>query len=62
MPRPAGYNPDAFAMSNTANVYFAKLKHDSKVRKLARMSGDLETANKVFMVKDSWQANSYTEE
>ena len=68
VPRPAGYNPDAFAMSNTADVYFAQLKQDSKVRKLARMSGDLETANKVFadesvkMIGDSWQANPYTKE
>ncbi|KAL3810266.1 hypothetical protein ACHAXA_008634 [Cyclostephanos tholiformis] len=68
VPRPVGYNPDAFAMSNTADVYFAQLKQDSKVRKLARMSGDLETANKVFAdesvrrIGDSWQANPYTKE
>jgi hypothetical protein len=55
-------------MSNTADVYFAQLKQDSKVRKLARMSGDTETANRVFadetvkMIGDSWQANPYTKE
>ncbi|KAL3768182.1 hypothetical protein ACHAW5_007916 [Stephanodiscus triporus] len=68
VPRPVGYNPDAFAMSNTADVYFAQLKQDSKVRKLARMSGDLETANRVFAdesvkrIGESWQANPYTKE
>ena len=65
---PSGYNPDAFTMSNTADVYFAQLKQDSKVRKLARMSGDVETANKVFaddsvrQIGDSWTSNPYTKE
>lgn len=67
-PAPAGYNPDAFTMSNTADVYFAQLKQDSKVRKLARMSGDVETANKVFadesvkQIGESWNGNPYTKE
>ena len=65
---PTGYNPDAFTMSNTADVYFAQLKQDSKVRKLARMSGDIETANRVFadesvrQIGESWSANPYTKE
>lgn len=65
---PMGYNPDAFTMANTADVYFAQLKQDSKVRKLARMSGDIETANKVFadetvkQIGDSWTSNPYTKE
>mmetsp|Transcript_40536 Transcript_40536/g.86319 ORF Transcript_40536/g.86319 Transcript_40536/m.86319 type:complete len:735 (+) Transcript_40536:163-2367(+) len=68
IPRPAGYNPDAWAMSNTADVYFAQLKQDSKVRKIARMSGDTETANKVFedesvkKIGESWNQNPYTKE
>jgi len=55
-------------MSNTADVYFAQLKQDSKVRKMARLSGDLETANKVFnddsvkSIGDNWNQNPYTKE
>jgi len=67
-PRPAGYNSDAYTMSNTADVYFAQLKQDSKVRKLARLSGDVTTANQVFasesvkQIADSWNSNPYTQE
>lgn len=67
-PRPAGFNSDAYTMSNTADVYFAQLKQDSKVRKIARMSGDTETANKVFaddtvaQIGESWNENPYTRE
>ncbi|KAL9184453.1 hypothetical protein ACHAXT_002539 [Thalassiosira profunda] len=67
-PRPVGYNPDAFTMSNTADVYFAQLKQDSKVRKIARMSGDVEAANRVFAdnsireIGESWNENPYTKE
>ena len=68
VPRPAGFNPDAHTMANTADVYFAQLKQDSKVRKIARLSGDIETANTVFaddsvrQIKDSWRDNPYTKE
>ena len=66
--RPQGYNSDAFTMSNTADVYFAQLKQDSKVRKMARLSGDIETSNQVFgdnsiqEIGDSWNSNPYTKE
>ena len=55
-------------MSNTADVYLAQLKQDTKIRKIARMSGDLETANTVFgdetvkQIGDSWVDNPYTKE
>jgi len=67
-PRPVGFNSDAYTMSNTADVYFAQLKQDSKVRKIARMRGDTETANKVFddesvvQIGESWNENPYTKE
>jgi len=67
-PRPVGFNADAYTMSNTADVYFAQLKQDSKVRKIARMSGDTETANQVFaddtvaQIGESWNQNPYTKE
>jgi len=67
-PHPVGYNSDAYTMSNTADVYFAQLKQDSKVRKLARLSGDVTTANQVFAsesvkkIADSWNSNPYTKE
>ena len=67
-PRPVGYNADAYAISNTADVYFAQLKQDSKVRKIARLQGDLETSEKVFgdtsvrEIGDSWNSNPYTKE
>jgi hypothetical protein len=63
-----GYNPDAFSISNTADLYFAQLKQDSKVRKLARMRGDVDTANRIFedetvrRIGDSWRPNPYTQE
>lgn len=66
--RPVGYNPDAFSVSNTADLYFAQLKQDSKVRKLARMRGDTDTANRIFedetvrRIGDSWRPNPYTQE
>ena len=66
--RPVGYNADAYTMSNTADVYFAQLKQDSKVRKQAWLSGDVERANKVFdddsvkQIGDSWVENPYTKE
>jgi hypothetical protein len=66
--KPVGYNADAYTISNTADVYFAQLKQDSKVRKLARLAGDIETANKVFndetvrKIGDSWVDNPYTRE
>ena len=67
-PRPQGYNADAYAVSNTADVYFAQLKQDSRVRKRAWLAGDRETANQVFTdpsvaeIKDSWVDNPYTKE
>ena len=63
-----GYNSDAYTMSNTADVYFAQLKQDSKVRKMARLSGDIETSNQVFgddsvqEIGNSWNSNPYTKE
>ena len=66
--RPVGHNPDAYTMANTADVYFAQLKQDSKVRKKAWLSGDTETANKVFSddsvhkIKENWRDNPYTKE
>ena len=66
--RPVGYNADAYTISNTADVYFAQLKQDSKVRKQAWLSGDVERANKVFdddsvrQIGDSWVENPYTKE
>ena len=67
-PRPVGYNPDAYTMSNTADVYFAQLKRDSRVRKEAWLRGDKETASKVFedegvkKIRESWVDNPYTRE
>eukprot|EP00573_Skeletonema_grethae_P012416 CAMPEP_0201700284 /NCGR_PEP_ID=MMETSP0578-20130828/27932_1 /ASSEMBLY_ACC=CAM_ASM_000663 /TAXON_ID=267565 /ORGANISM="Skeletonema grethea, Strain CCMP 1804" /LENGTH=378 /DNA_ID=CAMNT_0048187299 /DNA_START=54 /DNA_END=1190 /DNA_ORIENTATION=+ len=67
-PRPVGYNEDAYAVSNTADVYFAQLKQDSRVRKRAWLAGDKETANEVFSdqsvtaIKDQWVDNPYTRE
>ena len=67
-PRPVGYNADAYAVSNTADVYFAQLKQDSKIRKIARLQGDYETSEKVFgdvsvkEIGDSWNSNPYTKE
>jgi hypothetical protein len=67
-PRPVGYNADAYAISNTADVYFAQLKQDSRVRKRAWLAGDKETANQVFAdesvtsIRDNWVDNPYTKE
>ena len=67
-PRPVGYNADAYAVSNTADVYFAQLKQDSKIRKIARLQGDYETSERVFgdvsvkEIGDSWNSNPYTKE
>jgi hypothetical protein len=67
-PRPQGYNADAYAVSNTADVYFAQLKQDSRVRKRAWLAGDKETANQVFAdptvtsIRDQWVENPYTKE
>lgn len=64
--RPTGFNSDAYTMSNTADVYFAQLKQDSKVRKIARLSGDRETSERVFgddsirQIKESFNQNPYT--
>eukprot|EP00804_Cyclotella_cryptica_P029015 CCRYP_005224-RA/>CCRYP_005224-RA protein AED:0.00 eAED:0.00 QI:280/-1/1/1/-1/1/1/229/709 len=66
--RPVGYNPDAYTISNTADVYFAQLKQDSKVRKQAWLAGDVERANQVFQdetvkqIGESWVENPYTKE
>ena len=66
--KPVGYNADAYTISNTADVYFAQLKQDSKVRKQAWLSGDVETANKVFhdnsvkQIAENWVENPYTKE
>ena len=66
--KPVGYNSDAYTISNTADVYFAQLKQDSKVRKRAWLSGDVETANKVFtddsvkQIAENWVENPYTKE
>lgn len=43
-----GRNRDADTIQNTADVYFAQLKRDSTVRGVARLRGDLETAEQVF--------------
>mmetsp|Transcript_18587 Transcript_18587/g.40243 ORF Transcript_18587/g.40243 Transcript_18587/m.40243 type:complete len:525 (+) Transcript_18587:102-1676(+) len=65
-PRPTGFNSDSYTMSNTADVYFAQLKQDSKVRKIARLSGDTERSNQVFAddsvkaIGDSFNQNPYT--
>ena len=67
-PRPQGYNDDAYAVSNTADVYFAQLKQDSRVRKRAWLSGDKDTANQVFTdptvseIREKWVDNPYTKE
>eukprot|EP00577_Skeletonema_sp_RCC1716_P005951 CAMPEP_0113418508 /NCGR_PEP_ID=MMETSP0013_2-20120614/26249_1 /TAXON_ID=2843 ORGANISM="Skeletonema costatum, Strain 1716" /NCGR_SAMPLE_ID=MMETSP0013_2 /ASSEMBLY_ACC=CAM_ASM_000158 /LENGTH=644 /DNA_ID=CAMNT_0000305759 /DNA_START=106 /DNA_END=2040 /DNA_ORIENTATION=+ /assembly_acc=CAM_ASM_000158 len=67
-PRPQGYNADSYAVSNTADVYFAQLKQDSRVRKRAWLSGDKETANQVFTdqtvkeIREGWVDNPYTKE
>mmetsp|Transcript_10165 Transcript_10165/g.21197 ORF Transcript_10165/g.21197 Transcript_10165/m.21197 type:complete len:240 (+) Transcript_10165:305-1024(+) len=67
-PRPVGYNPDAYSISNTADVYFAQLKLDSKIRKEAWLKGDKEFANKPFAddsvkaIRDMWVDNPYTKE
>ena len=67
-PRPVGYNSDAYTMSNTADVYLAQLKQDTKIRKIARMGGDFETANTVFgddsirEIGESYNENPYTKE
>ena len=46
--RPIGRNKDADQIANTADMYFAQLKLDSKIRKRAFLSGDYDTSNKVF--------------
>ena len=67
-PKPQGYNKDAYAVSNTADVYFAQLKQDSRVRKRAWLSGDKESSNQVFTdptvteIRDNWVDNPYTKE
>eukprot|EP00984_Skeletonema_dohrnii_P028718 scaffold18793_cov113-Skeletonema_dohrnii-CCMP3373.AAC.2 len=67
-PRPQGYNADAYAVSNTADVYFAQLKQDSRVRKRAWLAGDKDTANQVFTdqtvkeIREGWVDNPYTKE
>jgi len=43
-----GRNRDADTIANTADVYFAQLKLDTKIRKQAFMRGDKETFNKPF--------------
>jgi hypothetical protein len=64
--RRVGRNRDADAIVNTADVYFAQLKRDSKVRNIARYSGNEELANKVFQdpaIKEIKMAvNPYQEE
>jgi hypothetical protein len=47
-PRPVGRNRDADSVSNKADVYFAQLKLDSRIRKQAFLNGDTENSNKVF--------------
>jgi len=46
--RKIGRNRDADIISTAADVYFAKLKLDSKTRNVARIAGDDEKANSVF--------------
>ena len=46
--RPVGRNKDADQIANTADMYFAQLKLDSKIRKRAFLDGDYDTSNKVF--------------
>lgn len=46
--RKIGRNREADAISNAADVYFARLKRDSTTRNLARYRGDDSTANAVF--------------
>jgi hypothetical protein len=43
-----GRNKDADSMVNSSDVYLARLKQDSAVRKLARLAGDEDYANTVF--------------
>lgn len=45
---PKGRNRDADAVANSADVYFAQLKLDSRIRKQAFLSGEEEQSNKVF--------------
>ena len=59
---------DPYAVSNTADVYFAQLKLDSRVRKRAWLAGDKDTANQVFTdqtvkeIREGWVDNPYTKE
>jgi hypothetical protein len=46
LPQGDGRNNQSFEVNNSADVYFAQLKRDSRVRTQARKAGDLETANK----------------
>jgi len=46
--RKIGRNRDADAIQNSADLYFAQLKQDSRTRNYARYRGDYDEANKVF--------------
>jgi len=46
--RPIGRNKDADQIANAADMYFAQLKLDSKIRKRAFLDGDYDTSNDVF--------------
>lgn len=60
-----GRNRDADTIANTADLYFAQLKLDSKIRKQALMRGDTENFNKAFeddrvnQLKESLQDNPH---
>jgi hypothetical protein len=47
--RRIGRNRDADAIVNSADVYFAQLKRDSTIRNDARLTGDADKANQVFV-------------
>ena len=63
--RRVGRNRDADSIANTADLYFAQLKLDSKVRKQAFLSGDNDKANQVFgdervkVLKETLQDNPH---
>ena len=48
LPQGDGRNNQAYEVNNAADVYFAQLKRDSRVRIDARKRGDLDAANKPF--------------
>mmetsp|Transcript_11793 Transcript_11793/g.14698 ORF Transcript_11793/g.14698 Transcript_11793/m.14698 type:complete len:332 (+) Transcript_11793:115-1110(+) len=47
-PDPERPNPDGDVVSNMSNAYFSRLGVDSRLRKRAFLSGDMEASNRVF--------------